>query len=210
MTTPGKMVVISGPSGSGKSTICKRLLEDPRIVFSVSATTRKQREGEVDGRDYHFLSRDEFRKRAERGEFIEHAEVYGNMYGTLRAPMQHALAEGKVYLLEIDVQGALQLKALGEPGLYVFIAPPDFEELLRRLVKRNTETPEMLERRLHKAEDEYRERVKYDHIVINDDLDRAVNEIRETIGLPSSDPRGPRPAPTQPSAHAAKKPSKGN
>ena len=138
MTTPGKMVVISGPSGSGKSTICKRLLEDPRIVFSVSATTRKQREGEVDGRDYHFLSRDEFRKRAERGEFIEHAEVYGNMYGTLR------------------------------------------------------------------------ERVKYDHIVINDDLDRAVNEIRETIGLPSSDPRGPRPAPTQPSAHAAKKPSKGN
>jgi guanylate kinase len=191
MTTPGKMVVISGPSGSGKSTICKRLLEDPRIVFSVSATTRKKREGEVDGRDYHFLSRDEFRARVERGEFIEHAEVYGNMYGTLRAPMQRALSEGKVYLLEIDVQGALQLKALGEPGMYVFIAPPDFEELRRRLVKRNSETPEMLERRLHKAEDEYRERVKYDHIVVNDDLDRAVNEIRRIIGFSASEARSP-------------------
>jgi guanylate kinase len=191
MTTPGKMVVISGPSGSGKSTICKRLLEDPRIVFSVSATTRKKREGEVDGRDYHFLSRDEFRARVERGEFIEHAEVYGNMYGTLRSPMQRALSEGKVYLLEIDVQGALQLKALGEPGMYVFIAPPDFEELRRRLVKRNSETPEMLERRLHKAEDEYRERVKYDHIVVNDDLDRAVNEIRRIIGFSASEARSP-------------------
>jgi guanylate kinase len=199
MTTPGKMVVISGPSGSGKSTICKRLLEDPRIVFSVSATTRKKRAGEVDGRDYHFLSRDEFRKRAEHGEFIEHAEVYGNMYGTLRAPMQRALVEGKVYLLEIDVQGALQLKALGEPGLYVFIAPPDFEELRRRLVKRNSETPEMLERRLHKAEDEYRERVKYDHIVVNDDLDRAVNEIRRIIGLPASEVRSPDKGAASPS-----------
>jgi guanylate kinase len=183
MATPGKMVVISGPSGSGKSTICKRLLADPRIVFSVSATTRKKREGEIEGRDYHFLSRDQFKQHAERGEFIEHAEVYGNMYGTLRAPMQQALAEGKLYLLEIDVQGALQLKALGEPGIYIFIAPPDFEELRRRLVKRNTETPEMLERRLHKAEDEYRERVKYDHVVVNDDLDRAVTEIRAIMGL---------------------------
>jgi guanylate kinase len=188
MATPGRMVVISGPSGSGKSTICKRLLEDARVVFSVSATTRKMREGEVDGRDYHFLSRDEFKRRAERGEFIEHAEVYGNMYGTLRAPMQAALAEGKLYLLEIDVQGALQLKALGEPGIYIFIAPPDFEELRRRLVKRNTETPEMLERRLHKAEDEYRERVKYDHVVVNADLDRAVKEIRVIMGLESTAP----------------------
>jgi len=197
MPTPGRMVVISGPSGSGKSTICRRLLEDPRVVFSVSATTRKKRDGEVDGRDYHFLSREEFKRRVERGEFIEHAEVFGNMYGTLRAPMQSALAEGKLYLLEIDVQGALQLKALGEPGLYVFVAPPDFEELRRRLVKRNTETPEMLERRLHKAEDEYRERVKYDHIVVNGDLDTAVKEIRAIMGLEphGAAPSGARPEP---------------
>ena len=174
----GRMVVISGPSGSGKSTICKRLLEDPGVVFSVSATTRKMRPGEVDGRDYHFLSVDEFRKRISRGEFIEHAEVYGNLYGTLRQPLEQAIASGKLYLLEIDVQGALQLKALGEPGQYIFIAPPDFEELRRRLKKRNTETPEVLERRLHKAEDEYRERIKYDHVVVNDDLERAVAEVR--------------------------------
>lgn len=179
----GKMVVISGPSGSGKSTICKRLLEDPKIVFSVSATTRKIRPGEVDGRDYHFISADDFRARVSQGEFIEYAEVYGNMYGTLRAPMQAALAAGKMYLLEIDVQGALQLKALGEPGVYVFVAPPDMEALRHRLMKRGTEAPEVLERRLHKAEDETRERVKYDHVVVNDDLERAVDEIRGLLGL---------------------------
>ena len=182
-THPGRMVVISGPSGSGKSTICKRLLQDPRVVFSVSATTRAKRPGEVDGRDYHFLTKEEFKRRVERGEFLEHAEVYGNMYGTLRAPMERVLAEGKIYLLEIDVQGANQLRALGEPGTYVFIAPPDFEELRRRLSSRGTETPEMLERRLHKAEDEWRERMKYDHVVVNDDLERAVGEIRKLIGL---------------------------
>jgi len=181
--TRGRMAVISGPSGSGKSTICKRLLEDPRVVFSVSATTRARRPGEVDGRDYHFLAREEFKRRVERGEFIEHAEVYGNMYGTLRAPMEEVLASGNVYLLEIDVQGANQLRALGVPGTYVFIAPPDFEELRRRLAARGTETTEMLERRLHKAEDEWRERVRYDHVVVNDDVDRAVGEIRTILGL---------------------------
>lgn len=185
---PGSMVVISGPSGSGKSTICKRLLEDPRVVFSVSATTRKMRPGEVDGRDYHFITPDDFRQRVRDGAFIEHAEVYGNMYGTLRAPMQQALAAGRMYLLEIDVQGALQLKALGEPGVYVFIAPPDFEELRRRLMKRGTESAEVLERRLHKAEDEWRERVKYDHVVVNDDLGRAVREVREILGLDDAAP----------------------
>ena len=179
----GRMVVISGPSGSGKSTICKRLLLDPAVVFSVSATTRAKRPGENDGRDYHFLTREEFKRRVERGEFLEHAEVYGNMYGTLRAPMEKVLSQGKIYLLEIDVQGANQLRALGEPGTYVFIAPPDFEELRRRLSSRGTETPEMLERRLHKAEDEWRERVKYDHVVVNDDLDRTVGEVRKLIGL---------------------------
>ena len=183
MGRPGQMVVVSGPSGAGKSTICKELLRDPRIVFSVSATTRKKRDGEVDGRDYHFLDKDDFRARVARGAFIEWAEVFGHLYGTLREPMQAALAAGRTYLLEIDVQGALQLKAIGEPGVYVFIAPPDFEALRKRLVGRGSETPEALERRLHKAEDEYRERVKYDHVVVNDDLQRAVREIRGLIGL---------------------------
>lgn len=181
------MVVISGPSGSGKSTICKRLLQDPRVVFSVSATTRGMRPGEVDGRDYHFLTKEEFKHQVERGEFLEHAEVYGNMYGTLRAPMEGVLAEGKIYLLEIDVQGANQLRALGEPGTYIFIAPPDSEELRRRLAQRGTETPEMLERRLHKAEDELREQAKYDHVVTNDKLEMAVGEIRRLVGLEMAD-----------------------
>ena len=179
----GRMLVISGPSGAGKSTICKKLLEDGRVLFSVSATTRKPRPGEVDGRDYCFIQREDFRRMIEEGAFLEHAEVYGNLYGTLRAPMRDALEQGKVYLLEIDVQGANQLRALGEPGLYVFIAPPDFEELRKRLVGRGTEAPEVLERRLHKAEDEWRERVNYNHIVVNDELSRAVAEIRRIVGL---------------------------
>ena len=179
------MLLISGPSGCGKSTICKQLLEDERVVFSVSATTRAPRPGEVDGTHYHFLSTDQFKDRIEAGEFVEHAEVHGNMYGTLRAPMREAIAAGKTYLVEIDVQGALQLKALQVDGIYVFVAPPSFEVLRHRLSGRGTETPEVLERRLKEAEDEYRERVKYDHIVVNDDLDRAVTEIRKIVGLPT-------------------------
>ena len=179
----GRMLVISGPSGSGKTTICKRLLQDPRVRFSVSATTRSPRPGEVDGRDYHFVSKERFRAMIAEGAFIEHAEVYGNMYGTLRRPMEEALASGLVYLLEIDVQGALQLKTLGEPGIYVFIAPPSFDELRRRLEARKTELPEVLERRLKKAEDEWRERGKYDQVVVNDALERAVAEVRAIVGL---------------------------
>jgi len=180
----GRMVVVSGPSGSGKSTICRRLREDPRVAFGVSATTRPRRKGEEDGREYHFVSPTEFRDMLERGEFIEHAEVYGNMYGSLRAPMRAAIEEGKIFLLEIDVQGANQLRAMHEPGTYVFIAPPGFEELRRRLLLRGTEAPEVIERRLHKAQDEWRERVKYDHVVINDDLETTLAEVRRIIGLP--------------------------
>ena len=181
------MLLISGPSGCGKSTICKRLVEDEDVVFSVSATTRPPRPGEDHGEHYHFLSKDEFKAQIREGAFIEHAEVHGNMYGTLRGPMEVAIREGKTYLVEIDVQGALQLKALDVDGIYVFVAPPDFEVLRERLSGRGTETPEILERRLKKAEDEYRERVKYDHIVVNDDLERAVVEIRKIAGLPVAD-----------------------
>ncbi len=179
----GRMLLVSGPSGCGKSTICKRLLADDRVVFSVSATTRPKRPREVDGRDYHFLSPGEFRARRDAGEFIESAEVHGNMYGTLRRPMEEALEAGQVFLVEIDVQGALQLKSLEVPGIYVFIAPPSMEVLRERLAGRGTESPEVLERRLQKAEDECRERERYDHVVVNDDLDTAVNEVRRIAGL---------------------------
>jgi guanylate kinase len=177
------MLLVSGPSGCGKSTICRRLREDERVVFSTSATTRARRDHEVDGRDYYFLTKEQFRAKSEAGEFIEWAEVFGNLYGTLQAPMEDAIAAGKVYLVEIDVQGALQLKGLGVEGIYVFVAPPSFEILRQRLVQRGTEAPEVVERRLRKAEDEYRERVKYDHVVVNDDLEEAVAQVRRLAGL---------------------------
>ena len=179
----GRMLVISGPSGCGKSTICKRLLEDPRVEFSVSATTRTPRAGEVDGRDYHFLSREVFEKKVDAGEFIEWAEVHGNLYGTLRAPLDRALAEGRFVLLEVDVQGGAKLKSLGIPGLYVFIAPPDMETLRRRLEGRGTDTPAVIERRLEKAHQEMNARPRYDHVIVNDDLERTLREVRRLAGL---------------------------
>lgn len=184
----GRLLVISGPSGCGKSTICRALMEDPRVVFSVSATTRTKRPGEVDGRDYLFLTPEEFEARVERGEFVEHALVHGNRYGTLRGPLEEALARGDAYLVEIDVQGANELKRQGIPGVYVFIAPPDFETLRARLVGRGTDSPEVVERRLAKAHDEYEERVKYDHVVVNDELERAVRAVRRLAGLPEEAP----------------------
>lgn len=179
----GRMVVISGPSGAGKSTVCRRLIEDPRIEFSVSATTRPPRKGEVDGRDYVFISPEQFSDLRQKGAFLEQAEVHGHLYGTLSAQKDEAVENGKIFLLEIDVQGANQLRAQDIAGLFLFIAPPDFEELRRRLVARATDAPEVIERRLAKAEDEYRERVKYDHVIVNDDVERTLAEAKRLMGL---------------------------
>jgi guanylate kinase len=183
MPAPGTMLVVSGPSGSGKSTICRRLVSDPRVEFSVSATTRAPRAGEVDGRDYRFMDKARFRSEIERGAFIEWAEVHGNLYGTPRLPMERALAAGRVFLLEIDVQGGAQLKALGLPGVYVFIAPPDLASLRQRLEQRGTDAPDVIERRMAKALEEMRARERYDHVVVNEDLDRTVAEVRRLAGL---------------------------
>jgi guanylate kinase len=177
------MLVVSGPSGSGKSTLCRRLLADPRVEFSVSVTTRTPRAGEVDGRDYHFVDKPRFKRHIEQGDFIEWAEVHGNLYGTPRAPMERALAEGRVFLLEIDVQGGAQLKALGLPGIYVFVAPPDMRVLRERLVRRGSDSPEVIECRLAKAQEELRARERYDHVIVNDDLERALEELRRLSGL---------------------------
>ena len=179
----GRTLVISGPSGCGKSTICQRLLEDPSVVFSVSATTRPKRPGEVDGRDYFFVDQEQFRRHIENGEFLEWAEVHGSLYGTLRDQMERALDRGQVFLLEVDVQGGAQLKALGIPGVYVFVTAPDMETLRARLFGRGTDSPEVVERRLQKAHEELLARDKYDHVVVNDDLERAVAEVRHLIGL---------------------------
>jgi guanylate kinase len=181
----GRVLLVSGPSGSGKSTLCKRLLLDPRVEFSVSATTRPMRVGEQDGREYHFVSKERFRQLIEQGAFIEHAEVHGNLYGTLKEPMQRALENGRVYLVEIDVQGALQLRQLGIEGVYVFIDVPSMEVLRQRLVARGTDAPDVIARRLAKAEWERSERVKYDHVIVNDDLERSYAELLRVAGLDS-------------------------
>jgi guanylate kinase len=191
-TARGTMLVLSGPSGSGKSSICRRLLEDPAVEFSISATTRAPRVGEVDGRDYHFLDKARFRAEIERGNFIEWAEVHGNLYGTPRAPMEHALAEGRVFLVEIDVQGGAQLKALGLPGVYVFVAPPDLATLRERLASRGTDSADVIERRMAKAREEMRARERYDRVVVNHDLEQAVAEVRRLAGLEARSGEGRR------------------
>ncbi len=183
--TGGQLLVISGPSGCGKSTICQRLLEDARVEFSISATTRPMRAGEVDGKDYVFVDKPRFNELAADGAFIEYAEVHGNLYGTLREPMDRALEAGKVYLVEIDVQGGSTLKALDldVPSVFVFIAPPSMEVLEERLRGRGTDAPEVIERRLKKAHEELLSKDKYDHVVVNEELERAVADVKRLAGL---------------------------
>lgn len=179
----GMIVVISGPSGSGKTTVCKRLCERPGgPALSVSATTRPPRPGEQDGVDYFFLSRDEFQERASRGEFIEYAEYNGNLYGTPRGPLERALARGQVILVEIDVQGAAQMRQVFPRGLYIFLDAPDHSVVEQRLSQRNTESPEDRQRRLLAAERERgQSQGQFNCCIINDDLDRTTNHIQGMI-----------------------------
>lgn len=180
---PGRAVVISGPSGSGKSTIGRRLREDPRAVFSVSCTTRAPRPGEEHGVHYLFVDEAEFRGGIASDRFLEWAEVYGNLYGTPRGPLDEAVRDGKIFLLEIDVQGALQVRERLPEALFIFIDVPDDAELRRRLEGRGTETREVVERRLAKARAEREQRAAYDHVVVNDDAERAYRETCALIGL---------------------------
>jgi guanylate kinase len=180
---PGRAVVISGPSGSGKSTIGRRLRQDPRVVFSVSCTTRAPRPGEEHGVHYLFVDEQEFRGGVASDRFLEWAEVYGNLYGTPRDPLDEAVHSGKVFLLEIDVQGALQVRERLPEALFIFIDVPDDAELRRRLEGRGTETREVVERRLAKARAEREQRGAYDHVVVNDDAERAYRETCALIGI---------------------------
>ncbi|MBK8975542.1 MAG: guanylate kinase [Planctomycetes bacterium] len=183
MTQRGRLVVISGPSGAGKTTVCRALRRDPRVQFSVSATTRRKRDGEVDGVDYRFLTQAGFDAALARDEFLESATYNGNRYGTLRAPMEEALAAGRVFVLEIEVQGTRQLRARGVDGIYVFVVPPSLAELERRIRARGQNTEEEIADRLRIAEEELRAKDLYDHVIENDDLDRALAEVRRVIGL---------------------------
>jgi guanylate kinase len=176
----GVLVIVSSPSGAGKTTLTRKLLtEFPRLEFSVSYTTRPQRTGEVDGRDYHFVTPAHFEAMVERGEFAEHAFVFGNRYGTAQAPIEDALARGNDVIFDVDWQGANALSTRW-PGdsLKIFVLPPDLQTLADRLRQRATDAPEVIERRLRKAIEELGHFREYQHLIINDDRERAYAVLR--------------------------------
>lgn len=182
MTTgsgPGKLIVISGPSGSGKNTLIRELLRRSKwpLVLSVSATTRPPRPGEKHGVDYFFLSEEEFRKLAAEGGFLEYAEYVGHLYGTPRQWVEEQLRQGKWVILEIDVQGALQIKKRFPDAVLIFVRTSSLEEYERRLRQRGTENEEEIKRRLEQARRELEYVPYYDYVVVNDDLEQAVQQV---------------------------------
>lgn len=182
MIRRGLLLVVSGPSGAGKGTICKALLaRNPEIQISVSATTRNPRAGEVDGVNYHFISKETFESRIGEDGFIEHARVYDNYYGTPKANVISALDAGEDMLLEIDIQGAMQVRDRMPDGIYVFILPPSMSELKSRIIKRGSETEESLNKRFASAYQEIDFIKKYDYYIINDDLENAVATLESII-----------------------------
>jgi guanylate kinase len=179
---PGKLIVVSAPSGSGKTTIAHEILSrNPSLRFSVSATTRPMRAGEVHGRDYYFLSREEFQAKVHAGEFVEWEELYGDAYGTLRSEVEGALREEKHLLFDVDVKGGLSIKNQYPEALLIFIRPPSQEVLEQRLRDRHTESETALARRLARVPMELEAGKKFDCEVINDDLRRAVDEVQTIV-----------------------------
>jgi guanylate kinase len=171
-------VILSSPSGGGKTTIAQQLLERRNdLGYSISCTSRSARPGERDGKDYFFLSRDEFVARREHGDFAESADVHGNLYGTLRSEVNRVLADGKHVVMDIDVQGARQMMQAFPASVTIFVLPPSGEVLLARLRGRKTESPQQLVARLHSALRELRAVEEYEYVVVNDDLDTAVTRV---------------------------------
>ena len=174
--------MITGPSGVGKGTLIRELLQRiPELEMSISATTRDPREGEEDGRDYHFLDREEFDERADGKEFLEFATYSGNRYGTLRSEVERRLREGRSVVLEIEVQGARQVRAAMPESIQVFIAPPEPAALRERLRSRGTDSAEAIEARLEVAAQELAAQDEFDHRVVNDDLERAAGELERIV-----------------------------
>lgn len=181
----GRLFVVSGPSGAGKGTLVKALLRRRTdIMLSVSATTRPARPGERNGVDYHFIPEADFLGMRDRGAFLESAEVYGNYYGTPRAPVEAALASGRDVLCELDIQGAQAIKRAAPRAELIFIEPPSVDDLWLRLRGRGTEDQETLSTRLRAAYEEVKKKGLFDHIVVNDQVDRAVDELLRIMSRP--------------------------
>lgn len=182
----GILFVISAPSGAGKTTLCTALRQKPDFVWSVSCTTRAPRAGEVDGEDYHFLTPEDFAARLAKGEFLEHAEVHGNHYGTLKGPVLENLRNGIDVLLDIDTRGAANIRACGDPVILkaladVFLLPPDLEELRRRLLRRGTETAEQVEIRMRNAARELECWRDYRYTIINGSMEENIEKFRAVM-----------------------------
>ena len=182
MNKRGLLIVISGPSSVGKDTLIKGLLElDHDLVYSVSGTTRKPRPGELPDKNYTFLTREQFEELVKKGAFLEHATYNGNLYGTFRDRVERARNDGRDVVLKIDVQGAEQVREKVPEGVFIFLAPPSIDELIKRQIKRNTESVEDMEARRGIATREMEYAARYDHVVVNDDIERAVREVLDII-----------------------------
>ncbi len=178
----GKLIVISAPSGSGKSTIAAAIMRKfPSLMFSVSATTRPKRSGETNGKEYFFLSREEFQERVKQGDLVEWEEIYGDFYGTLRSEIDKTLAAGRVMLFDVDVKGALSIKRAYPDAVLIFVKPPSFQELKERLQNRKTENEATLARRLERVPMELELGERCDYQIVNDDLPRAIDEVERIV-----------------------------
>lgn len=177
----GMLIVVSGPSGCGKGTVLAEILKSDRIFYSVSATTRSPRQGETDGVNYYFLTKEKFEKLIEEDGMLEYASYCGNYYGTPKRPVEEMLEQGKHVILEIEVQGAMKVMEKCPEAVFVFILPPSLKELERRLNKRGTEAEDVIKKRLSEAAREIKQAYKYDYAVINGELEKAVDDLKAII-----------------------------